>query len=85
MMEARGCPPPPHHHCPEKPVLALGDHDQMCFTSPALPNCTLSRPRSLVSVPLQLAQLARDRPNRPHTGAAASCTGSHLCKTFVVI
>ena len=42
----------------------------MCFTNPGLKTCALSRPRSLVSVLLQLAnaQLARGRPNRPHTG-----------------
>ena len=42
----------------------------MCFTNPALKACALSRPRSLVSVPLRLAnaQLARGRPNRAHTG-----------------
>ena len=43
----------------------------MCFTNPGLKTCALSRPRSLVSVPLRLAiaELARGWPcsHPPHT------------------
>ena len=52
----------------------------MCFTSPGLKTCALSRRRSVVSVPLQLviAQLARGRVRTDSTpGAAAFRTGPH--------
>ena len=52
-----------------------GDQGKMCFTNPGLKTCTLSRPRSLVTVLLQLA-ISRKRTagtwpssHPPHTGS----------------